>query len=169
MKASRSGSFVSLIIMAVLGVLMILFPGSLIDLAVKIFGVGLLIFGVGGIISDVMGKSFRASEVTDLVGKIAAVVIGFVCFFNTGFVVGLFHIILGGIIIWHSVTNLLGALDGKALGNSWVLPLVLSIVGILAGILILLGVFGVERLAIVVAGVVLVYNAVVGLLVELKK
>ena len=167
MNAAKTGSLVSGLVMAVVGVLMLLFPGWSLDLIVKILGIGLLVFGAGGIISAVMQKRFQGSDLTDLAGKVVAVVLGLVCIFNPGMITGLFNLILGVIVIWHSITNLLGALDIKKLDQNWQVPMLLSVVGIIVGILIIVGVFG--ALVIRIAGAILIYNAVVGLWVEVKR
>ncbi|MCR5249576.1 MAG: DUF308 domain-containing protein [Lachnospiraceae bacterium] len=167
MKAAKSGSLISLIVMGGVGLLLFLFPGWSLELVVKILGIGLLIFGAVGLISAVMQKRFGASDIADLVGKIVALVVGLICLFRPGTVTGLFNLVLGVLVIWHSISNLLGALDIRKLDQKWQAPLLLSIIGIIAGILIITGVFG--ALVIRIAGLILIYNAVVGVWVEAKR
>ena len=163
MKASKTGSILSLVIMGGLGLLLIFFPGETTDLLIKIVGIGLIIYGGMSIVSAVMQKDFKLSATANMVGDVCAIVIGLICFLSTGWVMAFFHVILGAIITFHGITLLLSALELRDKGTKGTAMMILSIASIVLGVLILTGKIFPEGVVIIVAGVVLLYNAILGL------
>ena len=165
----KTGSILSLVIMGALGLLLIFFPGETTELLIRIVGVGLLIFGGSAIVSALMQKDFKLSATANMIGNVCAIIIGILCFFNPGWVMGFFHVILGAVITFHGITLLLSAMDMKDKGTRKTAMMILSIASIVLGVLILTGKVFPLGIVIIVAGVVLVYNAVLGLWVTASK
>ncbi|MBR5419744.1 MAG: DUF308 domain-containing protein [Lachnospiraceae bacterium] len=159
----KMGSLLSMVIMGIIGILLLFFPGAVSDLLIRLVGAGLFIFGLSGILSVVMQKDFRASRTANLVGSIAVLAVGLVLFFNPGLVTGIFHIVLGVLILWFGISNLLSALDS---GNK--VAILLPLVSVVLGVLILIGIFSATDLVLRIAGAVMLYDAVVGLWAALK-
>ena len=165
----KSGSFLALFVMIVLGLVLIAYPESAISMIIRILGIGLIVFAIGNIASQLLTKDFKLSGMTGLVGDIAALVIGLFCFISPSAVEGIFHLVLGGIIIYHGVVNLLRSLDLKALNGKWQVPLALSLLAVLVGVLVILNIIGPLRLLVRIAGVVLIYNGALGIWLNIKR
>ncbi len=165
----KTGSILSLVIMGALGLLLIFFPGETTDLLIRIVGIGLLLFGGGSIISALMQKDFKLSATAGMIGNVCAIVIGILCLCNPGWVMGFFHVILGVVITFHGITLLLSALDMKDKGTRKTAMMILSVASIVLGVLILTGKVFPLGIVLIVAGVVLVYNAILGLWVTASK
>ena len=169
MKASKTGSILSLVIMGALGLLLIFFPGEATVMLVRIVGIGLLIFGGSAVISAILQKDFKLSATANMIGNACAIVIGLICLFCTFWVLSFFHVILGAVITFHGITLLLNAMELRDKGSKGTVMLILSIASIVIGVLILTGKIFPEGIVIIIAGVVLVFNAVLGLWETLNK
>jgi hypothetical protein len=72
------------------------------------------------------------------------------------------------IIVLHGVSILLDALNKKDLGNNGLVPVIIAGIIILFGILLIVRVFGIDTMMIRVAGIIMLFNAALGLWVALK-
>lgn len=167
--AKKMGSYVSLVVMFALGLILILNPGWVIHTGIRLVGIALLIFGIGAVITNLLQHDFKFTATAGMVGNIVIAILGLVLLFNAGTITSLFNIIFGAIIIIHGVTLFLGALDTNEVGGKNLVPVIIAGVIILFGVLILLRVFRVEEIMLRVAGIVMLFNAALGLWVALKK
>ena len=165
----KMGSYVSLVVMFALGLILILNPGWVIHTGIRLVGVALLIFGAGAIITNLLQHEFKLTNTAGLLGNVIIAIIGLILIFNAGAVTHLFNVIFGAIIVVHGVTLLIGALDNKEVSVKSYVPAIIAAVIILFGVLILLRVFRVEEIMLRVAGIVMLFNAALGLWVALKK
>ena len=165
----KLGSYLSLVVMFALGLVLILNPWWVINTGIRIVGIALLIYGIGAVISTLMQQNFKPTVTGSLIGNALIAVLGIILFFNSGTISRLFNVIFGAIILLHGISILLDALSKKeSAGDKWFVPVIIAGVIILFGILILLGVFGIDTMMIRIAGIVMLFNAALGLWVTLK-
>ncbi len=164
MKLSK---ILSLIVVALVGLFLVIYPGDTLNIVVGVFGGALLLIGVVGIVSYFMHKNNR--NLFDLVVAIVEAIIGLIVITNIGFVISLFPIFAGVIIALQGVLYLISTLRMKSNNNdSWKLGVVLSLIMIAFGVLVFANPFATQATLVRLAGVALIYNAVSGLIIRLK-
>ena len=168
MKNSKLGKILSLVVIALVGLFLVIYPGDTLNIVVGVFGGALLLIGLIGIVSYFLPKNKNSRNVIDLVISIVEVIVGLIVVSNIGFVISLFPIFAGVIIAAQGVLYLISALRMKSDNNSWKLGLVLSLVMIAFGILIFANPFATQAALVRLAGIALIYNAVSGLIIRLK-
>ena len=168
MKNSKLGKILSLVVIALVGLFLVIYPGDTLNIVVGVFGGALLLIGLIGIVSYFLPKNKNSRNVIDLVISIVEVIVGLIVVSNIGFVISLFPIFAGVIIAAQGVLYLISAFRMKSdNNNSWKLGLVLSLVMIAFGILIFANPFATQAALVRLAGIALIYNAVSGLIIRL--
>lgn len=167
--AKKMGSYISLVVMFALGLILVLNPGWVMHTGIRLVGVALIIFGLGAIFTNLMQHDFKLTNTAGLLGNVVIAVIGIILFFNAGAVTHLFNVLFGAIIILHGVSLLLSAIEVKQDHGGSLAPIIIAAVIVIFGVLILLRVFRVEIMMLRVAGIVMLFNAALGLWVALKK
>ena len=169
MKNSKLGKILSLVVIALVGLFLVIYPGDTLNIVVGVFGGALLLIGLIGIVSYFLPKNKNSRNVIDLVISIVEVIVGLIVVSNIGFVISLFPFFAGVIIAVQGVLYLISAFRMKSdNNNSWKLGLVLSLVMIAFGILIFANPFATQTALVRLAGIALIYNAVSGLIIRLK-
>ena len=169
MKNSKLGKILSLVVIALVGLFLVIYPSDTLNIVVGVFGGALLLIGLIGIVSYFLPKNKNSRSVIDLVVSIVEAIVGLIVVSNIGFVISLFPIFAGVIIAAQGVLYLISALRMKSdNNNSWKLGLVLSLVMIAFGILIFANPFATQATLVRLAGIALIYNAVSGLIICLK-
>ncbi len=164
MEKLKNTSMLTDMILFVLGIIILLNPWGTMETLVKVAGIVLLIAGVVGVATAVMGKNFNMANISSLVGYIGALIAGFIFFTKPYVILGWLHLVFGAIIIIHGIINLIRALNMGA--PAMYVPLALAVIAIVAGVLVLTGVL--SRVLIQVIGVVLIFNAGTSLYMALK-
>ena len=165
-KLSRNNKLLS-VLMVVLGLVLLIWPGTTLTLAAKILGVALL---VAAVVSGVMWYRDRhklhASYVT-LAVAIVCLVVGIIVLAAPQGVVKLLPKLIGLAVLLNGVLNLAQALDQRRSGyEKWTASLVMAILTIVAGAFIFFHAFGVMKAAVMVIGGILVYNGASNLWIE---
>ncbi len=166
--SKKLGSYLSLVVMFALGLVLILNPYWVVNTGIKLVGIALILYGLGAVISTLMQQNFKATVTAGMVGNILIAILGVVMLFNSYAISHLFNVFFGVIIVLHGVSILLDALNKKDSGDKWYIPVIIAGVIILFGVLLILRVFGIDTLMIRVAGIIMLFNAALGLWVALK-
>lgn len=168
MKNSKLSKILSLVVIALVGLFLVIYPGDTLNIVVGVFGCALLLIGVIGIVSYFLPKNKNSRSTMDLLISIVEAIVGPIVVSNIGFVISLFPIFAGVIIALQGVLYLISTLRMKSDNNSWKLGLVLSLVMIAFGILIIANPFATQATLVRLTGVALIYNAISGIIIRLK-
>ena len=168
MKNSKLSKILSLVVIALVGLFLVIYPGDTLNIVVGVFGCALLLIGVIGIVSYFLPKNKNSRSTLDLLISIVEAIVGPIVVSNIGFVISLFPIFAGVIIALQGVLYLISTLRMKSDNNSWKLGLVLSLVMIAFGILIFANPFATQATLVRLTGVALIYNAISGIIIRLK-
>ena len=166
--AKKLGSYVSLVVMFALGLVLILNPYWVVNTGIKLVGIALILYGLGAVISTLMQHDFKLTVTAGMIGNILIAVLGVVMLFNAPAISHLFNVFFGVIIVLHGASILLDALNKKDSGNNGLVPVIIAGIIILFGILLIVRVFGIDTMMIRVAGIIMLFNAALGLWVALK-
>lgn len=146
------------------GLLLLLFPQSVVRTVCYICAAALLIYGVMHAVSYFGQKTPEYASRYDLVKGIFGIAAGIILFARPGILSGILFWILGILILLDSIMKLQDALDLKKLGyQSWWLVMLVGILMAVMGVLILCNPFGTASMLVSFAGAVLVVNACVDL------
>ena len=162
MKGKLS-KIISKLVMAAVGIVLILKPGEALTGIIRFLGIALLLIGLFGIIS------FIASPVKGIVAgiflilSILAVLLSLIPLLNPAFIVAIFPFVIGIALAINGGVDFVEALSLRRTNGVWFVPLVLSLLAVAGGCVIAFNPFGTADLLVRVVGIVLVYNAVVGL------
>ena len=164
---SKTGSFLSLAIMLVVGVIFLAHPGDTLITAARIIGVALIVIGAIGIASQVLRKDNKS--LVAIVVYAVEVVAGIIIMSSPAFVISLFPIIIGLIVVIYGVSDILASLQMKKRGmDSWKIGIIFAVISVILGILILCHPFGIAANIVRVIGIVLVYKAITGMFIRFK-
>ena len=155
MEKLKNSSMLTDVILLILGIVILLNPWGTMETLVKFAGLILIIAGIVGIVTAIMGGKFNAANISSMVGYVGALIAGIIFMTRPWMIIGPLHLVFGAIIVVHGIINLIRALNmGKP--AMWV-PLALAVIAIVAGVLVFTGVL--TKVLIQVIGVVLIFNA----------
>lgn len=164
---SRNNVLLS-VLMVVLGLLLIIWPGKTLEWAAKILGVAFLLGAVICCVSWYRDRHIHGGDYTTLAIGILSLVAGIVVFAAPRGVITLLPKIVGVAIAVNGVLNLAQALELRKQGGSWLGPVIMAALTVVAGLFLVFFSFGAMKAAVMVIGGVIVYNGVSNLLIESK-
>ena len=154
------------IIMIAIGVVLILFPGATMDIAIKVIGVILLVAGATGIVMGIRGQGLYMAYT--MTGAVVSVVAGIVCLVSPNLIKSILPLIMGVVILATGVFNITNSFNAKKAGASrWFVSLILAVITVILGIVILLNLNGTADLLVTIIGIVFVYNGVSTLIMRI--
>ena len=165
-KFSRNNVLLS-VLMVVLGLLLIIWPGKTLEWAAKILGIAFMVgAGICGF-SWFRDRHVNGGDYTTLAIGILCLIMGLVVFIAPKGVISLLPKIIGAAIVVNGVLNLAQAFDLRKKGGSdWVGPVVLAVLTIVAGLFLIFFAFGAMKVAVMVIGGIIAYYGVSNLLIE---
>ena len=158
---SRNNTLLS-ILMILLGIALLIWPGKTLELAAKILGIGLL---VGAVISGVSWFRERANFASLAVG-IVCLILGLVMLIAPQGVIKLVPKLIGAAVTLNGILNFAQALDMRKRGGEWLAPVIMAVLTMVAGLFLIFFAFGAMKAAVMVIGGVTIYNGVSNLLIE---
>ena len=161
------GGWLASIIMVILGLILLIWPGRTLELAARVIGIGLLLVGaVCGISWYINRHSVRGSAMR-MGQAILGLGAGLFVLLSPRLIVGLLPTIVGLLILLNGVVNLTQALSLKSAGGmAWKGPLVLAGLTLLLGLVIVLNPFSAAAMTVAAIGAVLVYNGISNLIIS---
>jgi uncharacterized membrane protein HdeD (DUF308 family) len=167
-KFSRNNVLLS-VLMVVLGLLLIIWPGKTLEWAAKILGIAFMVgAGICGF-SWFRDRHVNGGDYTTLAIGILCLVAGIVIFAAPHGVITLLPKIIGVAIAVNGVLNLAQALDLRKMGGAdWIGPVVMAALTVVAGLFLVFFAFGAMKAAVMVIGGVIIYNGISNLLIESK-
>ena len=167
-KFSRNNVLLS-VLMVVLGLLLIIWPGKTLEWAAKILGIAFLVGAGICCFSWFRDRHIHGGDYTTLAIGILCLVAGIVVFAAPHGVITLLPKIVGVAIAVNGVLNLAQALDLRKMGGAdWIGPVAMAALTVVAGLFLVFFSFGAMKAAVMVIGGVIVYNGVSNLLIESK-
>lgn len=170
MKKSKLGVILTALVMAVIGTVLVLFPGQALITILRIVGVGLILIGGIGVVGYFVQKDPEKKSIWKMLVSAAEAVIGVVILANPALVISIYPVIMGIVIILDGLSNVLSAISMKQHGiSAWKYSIVLSLITIALGVIILCNPFSTVSALISIIGVVLIYDAISNILIALKR
>ena len=165
-KFSKNNVLLS-IVMVVLGLVLIIWPGKTLTLAARVLGIALLIGAAGSAYTWYRDKDKAGASYTSLAIAILCLVVGLIVLIAPKGVITLLPKLIGLAVLVNGVINLAQALELRNQGQgSWTSSMVMAVLTILLGGFLLFFAFGAMKAAVMVIGGVFVYNGVSNLWIE---
>ncbi len=159
-------SFLWYILTIVIGVVLIMFPGTAMDVSIKVIGALLLVAGAAGVILGIKGQG--AYQIYTMSGAVVSIAAGVVCLLQPGIIKSILPLVMGIVILATGILNIVNAFAAKRAGASkWLISLILAIVTVIMGIVILLHLNGTADLLVSIIGFIFVYNGVSMLIMKI--
>lgn len=150
-------------LLVILGLVLIIFRNAAPEIVLRILAVGLLVVGAAGIFQQVRDKEAKK---TSRIGKgfvhALYIILGIAILVKTGFFAQFFKYVLGGIMIFFGVKDMVPAIKYR---QGW-LKLILSVLAIILGVCLLFVPAGFLTLF---SGLALIYSGVISIYNESKK
>ncbi|MBQ9608148.1 MAG: DUF308 domain-containing protein [Lachnospiraceae bacterium] len=167
---SKFSNIIKLIIIVALGFVLLFYPGETLDTMVKVLGVVIIVTGAVALISSLAQKDKNAYVMFQIVGALVGIVAGIIVLTNRGLVISIFPILTGvGIAIYGAFGIAQALTFKKYYATGWQASLVFSAITIGVGMLIAANPFGTMNTIVRLIGIVLVYNGIVGIYMQLNR
>lgn len=158
LKSIKIDVVLSACLSVAIGVLLIFWPGEVITVLAKVIAVILMASGVALLLPKICEeeKSYMSIIVYAMI-----TLIGLWMFFSPKLVSSLIPIALGVLLTVHGIQDLALAVEGKKnrAEQWWSIPLI-GILNIILGVLCICNAFGIVKLAMVLIGIMLVFDGV---------
>ena len=155
------------ILMIILGLLLIIWPGKTLEVAAKILGIALLVGAAISCFSWYRDRNLPNRSYTTLAIGMLCLVAGLVVFIAPHGVITLLPKIIGVGIAVNGVLNLAQAMEMRKMGSAnWMGSVIMAALTIVAGLFLVFFSFSAMKAAVMVIGGVIIYNGVSNLLIE---
>ena len=161
MRKSLISEIVVSITMFVIGLFLLLFGQTLMDMIVIILGVSLLLYGAFNIFTYFRYR-LTNNPVSNLVYGIISGVFGVILVFNPEIISNIISFIVGVYILFISIPSLVDAIKNKDKINT--ISIGLSIAGIVIGILCLIGKLVIPSIVFQFLGLMLIIYSIINLI-----
>ncbi len=164
---TKNALITSSIATAVIGIIFIIFPNSVIDLISYIVGGGLLFVGMLSVYSYFKHDDSKEYSFGFAIGVILAI-FGIYLIVKTSFLLSILSVFFGFFIIINGIFELQFAIDSlRAKKNSWKIKLLIAIINIVLGIIILYNPFVATEKLIMYIGIFMVITAALNMIMIL--
>lgn len=158
------------LILVIVGVILVLYSGDALTTILRIIGIGLLLVGVIGVAGYFLGKDKNIRSFWRMLVAAVETIIGIVILASPKFVLSLYPIVVGVLIILNGLSNLLSAHGMKQREDrSWKVMLILALITIILGIIVICNPFATVSALTSVIGAILVYDGITSAITVLKK
>lgn len=149
----------STILMAVFGVILLIWASSALKVIAVIIGIFILAEAAA-----VLVNYFKSKETPRLIEGIVLAIVGLIFVFNPKFIVSIYPFLLGAVIVVGSILNLVQLFSiTPKIGKTWAL-IAANIVVLILGIVIMINPFETASTLVRISGVVMIIDAILGLL-----
>ncbi len=158
MKKFRADMMLSALFSIVMGVILVAWPETTLDIICKAIAIILIVMGAAELVSYFWNKiTYSLSGILGLV----VLLIGIWIFVKPQSVLSLIPIVIGVILAVHGVQDLKVAFDTKRNGyTKWWSMLLMAIISLALGIICIVNAFGVVTLTMQIIGIALVYDGI---------
>ena len=157
------------VVMIILGLLLILWPGKTLELAAKILGIALLVGAVVSGVSWYRDRHQSGGDYASLAVGILCLLAGLIVLVAPRSIISMLPKLIGVVIVINGVLNLAQAMDMRKMdAGGWIGAAVLAVLTIVAGLFLIFFAFSAMKAAVMVIGGIILYNGVSNLLIESK-
>ncbi len=162
-KKISSNPIVIALMMIVAGIVLILWNGSALDIAVRVIGGLLALSGLTNLISAFIHKNDEKSKpIISIIAAIAFIAIGIVLITNPGFITGIFPFVMGLMMILNSLADLYQVLNLKKDGDErWSILGIAAAVTLVLGIIICVNPFETLNVLLIMNGITMIYGGII--------
>ena len=165
-RADNHGVLLS-ILMIVIGVLLVIWPGHVMTTALKIIGFALLVGGALLIYWWYSARNQDRSVITLSEGILMALA-GLIVLLAPKFLISIVPFIIGAIITLNGIFNLAQAFDQRRANYSrWTMSMVMAILTEVLRLLMLFNPVTTMEMLVVAIGIIIIYNGISNLLIDL--
>ncbi len=157
-KISNNDDISKTLILALIGLVLLLLPGTLNNIIGFVVGGCLLIFGIIGIIKYIRNKEYKFTS--SLVSGILYSALGIIVIINPSSVISLVTICLGLYLVINGILKTVFSFNLKKITTRWSGALVMGILTIILGLLLVINPFGSAVAITKLAGAFLVVVAI---------
>ena len=154
----KADFLLSSVLCIALGLVFIIWRASVLTIVANVLAVVLIIIGVVYMCSyflNIVTNGFSA-----MLGLVVLAV-GIWFLVQPKVVVSLIPIVIGLVLIFHSIRSIIEAVDARKYGyGGWSVGLIFSIISLIFGIICVTNAFDVMKTATVVVGIILIFNGV---------
>lgn len=155
---------VTSIIMIIIGLILVIWPGHSLNVMVSILGWGMIFSGIAESVSGFMTGFFPLA-----IGGLCILALGFYFIISPQVLASVIPFLAGLVIIVNGGVNLYHAWVGRfAMGYNPARDIILSIISIILGILILVHPFATASVIVLLVGLALIYNGIMNLIHQKK-
>lgn len=159
MKSIKGGFALSALAYIILGVVLIFFPNTALNIACIVIGVIAIVYGVTKVVAFAKGTSEKST--LDLAIGIIAIVAGLVMIFASGLLLSIIWIVFGIYLIANGIFGIKRAIELKKTGDgSWMVALIFAIVVTVMGIIIVFNPFGTTEMLVRFLGIALIVSGI---------
>ena len=127
-------SIIAAILFLILGIILILYPGTVVKFIAIVIGIILILLGISKLIIYLKNKQ-TDDNINNLIVAIVLIIIGIVTMFLKDAIEFIVRLIIGGWLLYSGVIKLVVALKAKEAGiKTWYIPLISSIVMLACGL-----------------------------------
>lgn len=129
-----SMSIISAILFLILGIILILYPNSVVKFITYILGAIVIILGLSKLLSYFKTKK-EFNNTNELALAIVLIVIGIITMFLSSVIEFVVRLIIGGWLLYNGILKLILTFKVKELGiKTWYIPLISSIIMLVCGL-----------------------------------
>lgn len=162
-KGKRNGAVAGYVLCLVLGVVICIWPGTILLALCRIAGLAILILGIFKLLTC-LKSSYDINRGGPLFLGIILCVLGIWILSAPGTFLKLIPIVIGLVLIYHGVKECYTCIKEKqSRDKSWWINLILGIVAVVFGFFLIRGAFLALEIGMVLLGIALIYTGVTGL------
>ena len=159
MKKEKTMEFVVSLVLLVVGVLLIIWPGKALDFIADALSALCILVGVLILLSYLLNRETRDISQWKIVVGIIFVLVGMFVLPRLSIVLSVIPFILGLVIVCSGIKKLLDGLSYRKTNYAlWWVPVAIAVAAIILGGVIMINPFSTLKLAIRVVGVVLIFD-----------
>lgn len=163
LRKIRFNFVLTAVLTIVLGIMLIVAPGTAVRTIFTVVGWLLLISGAASLLTALFSKGQPVGQ-GDLVLGLIQVATGLVVLLRPGFLMSLVGIVVGFVLLIHGIHDIQNARESKALGYSWKFAIGAGILTVLMGIVVMVNPFSTAATLLRLAGIFLLVDGVGDLL-----
>lgn len=160
---SKVSKIISKVIMAAIGIILIIYPGTALEKLIQFIGIAALLVGLSGVLSYLFSANKGLISTLLFAGAVILILASVIPIARPSLIIAIFPLVIGLVIAFHGLGNAFEAINSRPFVSRWYIPLILSVLAVIAGCIIAFYPFAAIDFVVRIVGIVVVYNAVVGL------
>ena len=157
LKSIKLDVTLAAVLSVVLGVLLVVWPGTVIAVLARVIAIILMGSGIVALIPRLLDE---IKSVTSIIVSLLITLIGLWMFLSPQAVASIIPIAIGVLLVVHGVQDLALAFEGRRTkAHNWSIPL-MAILNIVLGILCICNAFGLVKIGMILIGIMLIYDGI---------